>query len=73
MIASHGFTAEAVSENLMAGHYMARRASLQCGTHLPPGVKEHVGTGLGQRLSDRPARPAAVHPRSAPGGAGPDY
>ncbi|MFO7551953.1 MAG: MBL fold metallo-hydrolase, partial [Haliea sp.] len=28
-IAPHGFTAEAVSENLMAGNYMSRRAALQ--------------------------------------------
>lgn len=51
VIAPHGFTAEAVSENLMAGNYMSRRASLQFGTHLPPNATGHVGTGLGQRLS----------------------
>lgn len=51
VIAPHGFTAEAVSENLMAGNYMSRRASLQFGTHLLPGARGHVGTGLGQRLS----------------------
>lgn len=51
MIAPHGFTAEAVSDNLMAGNYMGRRASLQFGTHLPPGETGHVDTGLGQRLS----------------------
>tara|TARA_R110002110_G_scaffold43803_1_gene135618 strand:- start:22608 stop:24584 length:1977 start_codon:yes stop_codon:yes gene_type:complete len=51
VIAPHGFTAEAVSENLMAGNYMSRRAALQFGTHLPAGATGHVGTGLGQRLS----------------------
>ncbi len=51
VIGPHGFTAEAVSENLLAGNYMSRRGSFQFGTRLPPGPAGHVGTGLGQRLS----------------------
>lgn len=51
VIAPHGFTDEAVSENLLAGNYMARRSSFQFGNRLPPGPAGHVGTGLGQRLS----------------------
>lgn len=51
VIAPHGFAAEAVSENLMAGNYMSRRAALQFGNFLPPGATGHIGTGLGQRLS----------------------
>lgn len=51
IIGPHGFTDEAVSENLLAGNYMGRRGALQFGNHLPPGPAGHVGTGLGQRLS----------------------
>lgn len=51
IIGPHGFTDEAVSENLLAGNYMSRRGALQFGNHLPPGPAGHVGTGLGQRLS----------------------
>ncbi|MCC5887589.1 MAG: MBL fold metallo-hydrolase [Gammaproteobacteria bacterium] len=51
IIGPHGFTDEAVSENLLAGNYMSRRGGLQLGNHLPPGPAGHVGTGLGQRLS----------------------
>lgn len=51
IIGPHGFTDEAVSENLLAGNYMSRRGGLQFGNHLPPGPTGHVGTGLGQRLS----------------------
>lgn len=47
----HGFTEEAVSENLLAGNYMGRRGSFQFGNQLAPGPSGHVGTGLGQRLS----------------------
>lgn len=51
VIGPHGFTREAVSENLLAGNYMSRRGSFQFGTRLAPGPTGHVGTGLGQRLS----------------------
>lgn len=51
IIGPYGFTDEAVSENLLAGNYMGRRAAFQFGNQLPPGPAGHVGTGLGQRVS----------------------
>ncbi len=51
VIAPHGFMAEAVSENLLAGVYMNRRVVFHVGSHLPFDGAGHIGTGLGQRLA----------------------
>ncbi len=51
IVAPHGFLAESVSENVLAGNYMARRASFQFGSGLPRGPAGQVGTGLGQALA----------------------
>jgi len=51
IVAPHGFTEAAVKENLLVGNAMIRRSQFQFGTLLPPGPAQHVGTGLGQRLS----------------------
>jgi alkyl sulfatase BDS1-like metallo-beta-lactamase superfamily hydrolase len=50
VVAPHGFILEAVSENVLAGNYMSRRASFQFGNTLPRGPQGQVGTGLGQAL-----------------------
>jgi len=51
VIAPVGFLEAAVSENVMAGNAMTRRASYHTGVLLPPGPKGHVGVGLGKSLS----------------------
>lgn len=48
VIAPDGFMAAAVSENLLAGVPMRRRAMFQFGPTLPPGPKSHVDSGLGR-------------------------
>lgn len=48
IIAPKGFMEEAVSENLMAGVAMGRRASFMYGKFLPRSTRGHVGTGLGK-------------------------
>jgi alkyl sulfatase BDS1-like metallo-beta-lactamase superfamily hydrolase len=50
IIAPHGFITEAVSENVIAGTYMGRRAAFQFGNGLPRSATAQVGTGLGQAL-----------------------
>lgn len=50
IIAPHGFLIEAVSENVIAGPHMARRAQFQFGVGLPRTPLGMVGTGLGQTL-----------------------
>jgi alkyl sulfatase BDS1-like metallo-beta-lactamase superfamily hydrolase len=50
IIAPHGFLIEAVSENVIAGPHMARRAQFQFGVGLPRTPQGMVGTGLGQTL-----------------------
>jgi alkyl sulfatase BDS1-like metallo-beta-lactamase superfamily hydrolase len=50
VVAPHGFLAEAVSENVLAGNYMGRRATFQFGGGLPRDATGQVGTGLGQAL-----------------------
>lgn len=50
IIAPHGFTDEAISENVIAGIYMGRRAGFQFGAALPRTATGQVGTGLGQVL-----------------------
>ena len=48
IIAPEGFTEESVSENIMAGNVMGRRAEFMYGRNLPKSVRGHVGTGLGK-------------------------
>ncbi|MEM1139813.1 MAG: alkyl sulfatase dimerization domain-containing protein, partial [Pseudomonadota bacterium] len=50
IIAPTGFSHHAVSENLLAGNHMARRASLMFGNTLPRGASGHVSSGLGPGL-----------------------
>ncbi|MEM9226006.1 MAG: alkyl sulfatase dimerization domain-containing protein, partial [Pseudomonadota bacterium] len=47
ILAPIGFSESAVSENLLAGQHMARRASLMFGNTLSIGPQAHVGSGLG--------------------------
>ncbi len=51
VIAPKGFMEEAVSENLMAGNAMGRRALFQFGPLLPKGVRGQVDAGLGKTTS----------------------
>ena len=48
IVAPEGFMAEAVSENIIAGPAMGRRAVYQLGILLPWDEKGHVDTGLGK-------------------------
>ncbi|ELC6297848.1 MBL fold metallo-hydrolase [Enterobacter hormaechei] len=49
--AQEGFMKEAVSENIMAGNAMSRRASYMYGNLLKPDAKGQVGAGLGTTTS----------------------
>jgi alkyl sulfatase BDS1-like metallo-beta-lactamase superfamily hydrolase len=51
LIAPDGFLHEAVSENIIAGPAMGRRALYQFGPLLPVGERGQVDTGLGKNLS----------------------
>ena len=51
ILAPEGFTREAVSENVIAGPHMTRRAQLMFGNNLPIGPQHHVSVGLGPALS----------------------
>ena len=51
IIAPHGFSEEATSENVLAGGAMGRRALYMFGAIVPPGPKGQVDTGLGPKLS----------------------
>src|SRR6516225_6010831 len=51
LIAPDGFLHEAVSENLVAGSAMGRRALYMYGPLLPTGERGQVDTGLGKNLS----------------------
>ena len=51
VIAPAGFLAEAVSENVLAGNAMSRRATYQFGFFLPPGPQGQVSSGIGQAIS----------------------
>ncbi|WP_374569731.1 alkyl/aryl-sulfatase [Phenylobacterium sp.] len=51
IIAPEGFLEEAVSENVVAGNAMARRATYMYGSLLPRGPKGHVDAGLGKAVS----------------------
>jgi alkyl sulfatase BDS1-like metallo-beta-lactamase superfamily hydrolase len=46
-----GFMQHAVSENVIAGNAMSRRASYMYGLLLEPGAQGHVDTGLGKSLA----------------------
>jgi alkyl sulfatase BDS1-like metallo-beta-lactamase superfamily hydrolase len=51
VIAPEGFLEEAVSENVIAGPAMSRRAVYQFGMGLAPGVDGQVSSGIGQRVA----------------------
>ncbi|GAA5316223.1 MAG: alkyl sulfatase dimerization domain-containing protein [Candidatus Pelagadaptatus aseana] len=48
IIAPIGFMEEAVSENILAGLAMERRAQFMYGRNLPVSERGHIGTGLGK-------------------------
>jgi alkyl sulfatase BDS1-like metallo-beta-lactamase superfamily hydrolase len=48
VIAPEGFLVEAVSENVLAGTAMSRRAGYMFGLLLEPGPRSHVDSGLGK-------------------------
>ena len=52
IIAPHSFLSESIGENVLAGTTMNRRVQFQFGSNLPVGTAGHVGTGLGQTLSN---------------------
>jgi alkyl sulfatase BDS1-like metallo-beta-lactamase superfamily hydrolase len=51
IIAPKGFLEEAVSENVIAGAAMARRATFQFGSALPKGPQGQVNSGIGAAVS----------------------
>lgn len=51
IIAPHGFSEEATSENVLAGNAMSRRANYMFGMLLAPGPMGQVDTGLGPRIA----------------------
>lgn len=51
IIAPEGFLEEAVSENVLAGNAMGRRATYMYGALLPRNAKGHVDAGLGKTVS----------------------
>lgn len=51
IIASSGFMEHAVSENVLAGNVMTRRAAYMFGSLLPKDPKGGVGVGLGKAIS----------------------
>ncbi|MDH4280272.1 MAG: MBL fold metallo-hydrolase, partial [Acidimicrobiia bacterium] len=50
VVAPEGFLEEVVSEFVIAGPIMGRRASYQFGPFLPPGPRGHVDCGLGSAM-----------------------
>ena len=48
VVAPAGFLTEALSENVLAGAVMGRRAQYMYGSNLPRSVRGHVDTGLGK-------------------------
>lgn len=71
IIAPHGFTDEAISENVIAGVYMGRRAGFQFGAALPRNATGQVGTGLGQALPSNNRASLAKPTMEVPKGAAP--
>ncbi len=55
IIAPEGFLREAVSENVIAGPAMSRRAGYMFGPLLPPGPLGHVDSGLGKIIPRAPS------------------
>lgn len=51
ILAPAGFLEHAVSENVLAGNAMNRRATYMYGALLPPGPRGHVDVGLGKSVS----------------------
>jgi alkyl sulfatase BDS1-like metallo-beta-lactamase superfamily hydrolase len=51
IIAPEGFMKEVVSENILAGNAMTRRAQYQFGFTLPPGVEGQISSGIGQGVA----------------------
>ena len=51
IVAPEGFMKEVVSENVLAGNAMARRAQHQFGLTLPPGVEGQISAGIGQAVA----------------------
>ena len=51
IVAPEGFLKEAVSENVLAGNAMGRRATYMYGSLLPRDAKGHVDAGLGKAVS----------------------
>ncbi|MDO9126513.1 MAG: MBL fold metallo-hydrolase, partial [Parvibaculum sp.] len=51
IIAPEGFLEEAVSENVLAGNAMGRRATYMYGALLPRNAKGHIDAGLGKTVS----------------------
>jgi alkyl sulfatase BDS1-like metallo-beta-lactamase superfamily hydrolase len=51
IIAPEGFLIEAVSENVLLGNVMNRRATYMYGALLPRGPKGHIDAGLGKAVS----------------------
>ncbi|WP_394763102.1 alkyl/aryl-sulfatase [Phenylobacterium sp.] len=51
IVAPEGFLREAVSENVLAGNAMGRRATYMYGALLPRDAKGHVDAGLGKTVS----------------------
>ena len=51
IIAPEGFSESAISENVLAGNAMARRAGFQFGNDLPAGPTGQVDSGIGKALS----------------------
>jgi alkyl sulfatase BDS1-like metallo-beta-lactamase superfamily hydrolase len=51
IVAPEGFMKEVVSENVLAGNAMSRRAQYQFGLLLPPGLEGQVSAGIGQGVA----------------------
>lgn len=52
IIAPDGFLEEAVSENVIVGNVMSRRATYMYGSLLPRSPRGHVDTGIGKAISN---------------------
>ncbi len=60
VIAPEGFVLESISENILAGNAMARRASYMFGSLLPKNAAGQIGVGLGQAVSS--GTPGLIYP-----------